>query len=69
MTANELAKQFSDKGLSGEYISRGQGEFLFKLAQESGQAEIAGQKTAKGEIDGKAWKLVFEKGRPYFEVK
>ena len=69
MTANELAKQFNDKGLAGEYISRSQGDYLFSLAQKSGQTEVAGQRSATGEFNGKSWKLVFDKGRPLFMVK
>ena len=42
MKANELAQQISQK-VTNDAISRGQGELLFKLAQESGQVEIAGQ--------------------------
>lgn len=68
MTANELAKSISQK-VTNDAISRGQGEFLFKLAQQSGQAEIAGQRTASGSFDGKTWKLSFYKGVPYFKVQ
>jgi hypothetical protein len=69
MTANELAKQFSDKGLSGEYLSARQGDWLFDLASKAGQTDSRGQRTATGAFNGKSWKLVRDQSRWFFQVK
>ncbi len=68
MTANELAQQISQT-VTNDAISKGRGELLFKLAQQSGQAETAGQRTASGTCENGKWKLSFYKGVPYFKVQ
>ncbi len=69
MISNDLAKQFYARGLSGEYLSANQGNWLFDLAHKEGRTDSRGQRIAVGEFDGKSWRLVRDQSRWLFLVQ